>query len=79
MKKVAIFDIDGTIFRSSLLIELTEAFIQEVFFSLKVRKSYARAYKNWLNRRGSYEDYINAVVKAFGQNIKSVLYNEFSR
>ena len=79
MKKVAIFDIDGTIFRSSLLIELTDAFIQEGVFSSKVRKLYARAYKNWIDRRGPYEEYINAVIRAFRQNIKGVRYGEFSK
>ena len=79
MKKVAIFDIDGTVFRSSLLIELTDALIQEGVFSSKVIKLYSQAYENWLNRKGSYEEYIEAVVKAFIQNIKGVSYNEFSR
>jgi len=79
MKKVAIFDIDGTVFRSSLLIELTDALIQEGVFSSKVIKLYSQAYENWLNRKGSYEEYIEAVVKAFIQNIKGVPYNEFSR
>jgi len=79
MKKVAIFDIDGTVFRSSLLIELTDALIQEGIFSSKVRKLYSRAYENWLNRKGPYEEYIEAVVKAFRQNIKGVQYNEFSK
>ncbi|OGZ17984.1 MAG: hypothetical protein A2V72_00625 [Candidatus Nealsonbacteria bacterium RBG_13_37_56] len=79
MKKVAIFDIDGTVFRSSLLIELTDALIQEGVFSSKVIKLYSQAYGNWLNRKGSYEEYIEAVVKAFIQNIKGVSYNEFSR
>jgi len=79
MKKVAIFDIDGTIFRSSLLIELTDALIQEGIFSSRVRKLYARAAENWLDRKGPYEEYINAVVKAFRQNIKGVRYQEFSK
>jgi len=79
MKKVAIFDIDGTIFRSSLLIELTDALIQEGIFSSKSRKLYARAAENWLNRKGPYEEYINAVIRAFRQNIKGVRYQEFSK
>ena len=78
MKKVAIFDIDGTIFRSSLLIELTDALIQEDIFPSKVEKIYTRAYKNWLDRKGPYEEYIGEVVKAFEQNIKGVHYDEFS-
>jgi len=79
MKKVAIFDIDGTVFRSSLLIELTDAFVQEGIFPSKVRKLYAKAYENWLNRKGPYEEYIEAVVRAFRQNIKGVRYDEFSK
>lgn len=79
MKKIAIFDIDGTIFRSSLLIELTDALVQEGIFSSKVRKIYARTCRDWLDRKGSYENYINAVVKGFDQNIKGVRYDEFSK
>lgn len=77
-KKVAIFDIDGTIFRSSLLIELTDALVQEGVFSPKVRSSYSRAAKNWLERKGHYEEYIMAVVDAFVKSIKGVQYKEFS-
>ena len=79
MKKVAIFDIDGTVFRSSLLIELTDALIQEGIFSSRVRKLYAQASKNWLDRKGPYEEYINAVIKAFLQSIRGVRYQEFSK
>lgn len=79
MKRVAIFDIDGTIFRSSLLIELTDAFVQEGIFSSKVRKIYARACKNWLDRKVPYEKYIGAVIKGFDGNIKGVKYKEFSK
>lgn len=79
MKKVAIFDIDGTVFRSSLLIELTDALIQEGIFSSKVRKLYNQTHKNWLDRKGSYKEYIEAVVKAYMRNIKGVNYDEFSR
>lgn len=79
MKKVAIFDIDGTIFRSSLIIELTDAFVQEGIFSSKVGRLYARAYKNWLDRKGPYQEYIKAVIDAFNQNIKGVQYSKFSK
>lgn len=72
MKKVAIFDIDGTIFRSSLLIELTEAMIQAGVFKPKVKDIYAKAYKKWLDRKGPYGEYIGAVVQAFEANIKGV-------
>lgn len=66
------FDIDGTIFRSSLLIELVEALIIEGIFLSNVRKIYSKEYERWLDRKDSYEKYIDAVVKAFDENIKSV-------
>ena len=78
-QKVAVFDIDGTLFRSSLLIEITEALIQEKLFSSQVRSAYAKQYKNWFERNGTYEVYINAVVKAFEKGIKGINRNDFSK
>lgn len=78
-RKVAIFDIDGTIFRSSLLIEVTKALIQEKIFPIKVENVYKEAYKKWSERKGSYEDYIMAVVDAFLHNIKGVKHKDFAR
>jgi len=77
--KVAVFDIDGTIFRSSLIIEITEALIQKKIFSPKMRRVYKKPYLEWLNRKGSYEEYISAVVKAFGKNIKGIRRSDFSK
>lgn len=76
-KPVAIFDIDGTIFRSSLLVELTEALIQSGIFTPSVRKSYSKTYENWIHRRGPYEEYIARVVKAFETHIKGVRSADF--
>lgn len=75
--KVAIFDIDGTIFRSSLLIEITNACIDAEIFPKKVKNVYSLAYENWVNRQGSYEKYISAVIEVFEKNIKGVKYSEF--
>lgn len=79
MRKVAIFDVDGTIFRSSLLIELTDALVQEGVFSSKASKIYSRAYQNWLNRKGPYEEYARAVIDAFGRHIRGVDYKRLSK
>ena len=76
-KSLAIFDIDGTIFRSSLLIEITEVFIREGLFPKEIENVYAKAYENWANRKDSYEKYIGAVVDAFEQSINGVRYNDF--
>jgi len=79
MKKIAIFDVDGTIFRSSLLIEVVEELIKENIFPYSARNFYTKAYQNWSNRKDSYEKYIMAVVKAFEQNIKGVSHGDFVR
>ncbi|PIQ68437.1 MAG: HAD-IB family hydrolase [Candidatus Taylorbacteria bacterium CG11_big_fil_rev_8_21_14_0_20_46_11] len=79
MKKVAIFDIDGTIFRSSLLIQIVDRLIEEGIFSRQKSQDFARQRMAWLDRKGGYDDYIQAVVKVFVQNIKGVPYADFSR
>ena len=78
-RKVAVFDIDGTIFRSSLLIEVTEALIAAGIFPGKASKGYAKAHRAWLDRKGSYEDYIWAVIRTFEKYIPGVHYKDFLR
>lgn len=78
-RKVAIFDIDGTIFRSSLLIELVERLVAQGVFPTKTPDLYARSHREWLDRNGSYEAYINDVVRAFEENIKGVAYDDFAK
>ena len=78
-KKVAIFDIDGTIFRSSLLIEITEELIKEGIFPEKARDVYNKAHGDWSDRKDSYDKYIGAVIEAFMKNIKGVLYSDFEK
>lgn len=77
-RKVAIFDVDGTIFRSSLLIKLVEAFIEEEIFPSGAKKGYAREYKSWLERKGTYDEYIEAIIRVFIEHIRGVSYNDFS-
>lgn len=79
LRKVAIFDIDGTIFRSSLLIELVEVFIEMELFPVSARAEYEKEKVKWLDREGDYEAYIMAVVNVFMKNIKGMPYSEFLR
>lgn len=72
LRKVAVFDIDGTIFRSSLLRELLENLISAGVLPEKTKKFYARSYIEWLNRRGSYEKYIMNIVKAYESSIGGI-------
>ena len=71
-RPVAVFDIDGTIFRSSLFIEITEAFIEEGIFPNKVKDEYYKEFLNWQHRKGGYNDYLDKMVQAYMTNVKGV-------
>ncbi len=74
MQPVAFFDIDGTVFRSSLLIELVDALIADSVFPPEARDVYRDAHTAWRNREGTYEAYIKAVVTTYMTHIKGVHY-----
>ena len=78
MQKVAFFDIDGTIFRSSLLIEVVEACITEGIFSKEAHTGYEKELTQWRNRDGTYEVYIGAVVKVFVEYLRGVHYGDLA-
>ena len=73
-RPLACFDIDGTLFRSSLLIALTDQLIKDEVFPPETRDIYHQAHLAWLDRTGSYDDYIQAVITAFIRHIKGVHY-----
>jgi HAD superfamily hydrolase (TIGR01490 family) len=73
---VAVFDIDGTVFRSSLLIELVEVLIEKEVFPREAREGYASAHEEWLNRNGEYETFIKKVIEVFIYHSKGQLYGD---
>ncbi|MAZ56714.1 hypothetical protein CL653_02905 [bacterium] len=77
-QKVAFFDIDGTIFRSSLLIELVDGLISAGHFPPKAREGFQKEYIAWRNREGTYESYINATVNVFVSNLKGLHYGSLA-
>lgn len=79
MQKVAIFDVDGTIFRSSLLIQIVDRLIFVGAFPEESRDDFERQHEKWLNREGDYDEYIQAVVRSFLTHLKGVKYNILSR
>lgn len=74
-KKLAVFDVDGTIFRSSLLIQLVDRLIENDVFPKSTRKIYEAEHEKWLNREGDYQEYIHAVVLAFNKHLKGIHYS----
>ena len=74
-KKFAVFDIDGTIFRSSLLIKLVEELVARGDFPADAHKVYQKYEDAWVARRGTYEDYIDKVILTFTTHVKGLPYS----
>lgn len=68
--KLAVFDIDGTIFRSSLIIELVNLLVEKRVFPKGLNKEIEEEYVAWANRQGSYDNYISKVVEVYIKYIK---------
>lgn len=77
-RPIAVFDIDGTIFRSSLFHELVEQLVDRGLLPTKVRDEYRASQLKWLDRAGRYEDYTMDMVHAFRDNLKGVPFEEVS-
>jgi HAD superfamily hydrolase (TIGR01490 family) len=73
-RKVAIFDVDGTIFRSSLLIQLVNQLIRDGSFPEETEEVYERQRQKWLDREGDYAAYIESVITAFRKHLKGLHY-----
>ncbi len=69
-KKLAIFDIDGTIFRKNLHFELINELSWLGAFPVSVRKQLTEIYSNWIEHEGTYEDYRKALVGLYSENIR---------
>ncbi len=78
MQKIAFFDIDGTVFRSSLLIELVESLIKAGHFPAESKEEFREVFEAWWNREGDYEAYIEAVVKTFRAHLQGVHYGDMA-
>jgi HAD superfamily hydrolase (TIGR01490 family) len=69
-KKLAIFDIDGTIFRKNLHFELLNELVYSGIFRKTIRTELVKAYGHWLDNEGTYDQYRNKLVKLYEKNIK---------
>jgi HAD superfamily phosphoserine phosphatase-like hydrolase len=76
---LAVFDVDGTLFRRGLLPALTRRLVNEGIFSERVREELSRDYYAWVERRGSYGTYDELVVELFLRELKDVSVAELRR
>ena len=75
-RPLAAFDIDGTVYRSSLLIDLVDELVARGMFPEDAKNTYFRAEESWRNRRAGYDPYMNKVVEAFRKHAKGIPYGE---
>ncbi len=68
-KRLAVFDIDGTIFRKNLAFELIDELAWMKIFDKSVRNELVKLYTNWLDHKGVYDDYRKALVSLYSKNI----------
>lgn len=69
-RKIAVFDIDGTIFRKNLAFELIDELAWLRVFERDVRNTLVSLYTRWLDHKGTYEEYRKALVDLYCKNIK---------
>jgi len=76
---LAVFDVDGTLFRRGLLPALTRRLVNEEVFPERVREELSEDYYAWVERRGSYETYDELVMELFLRELKGVSVAELQR
>lgn len=77
--KIAVFDIDGTIFRKNLAFALINELSWMKIFKRGVRDELVRLYTRWLDHKGTYEEYRKALVKLYEENLKGCKIEEIEK
>ncbi|MGL5126058.1 MAG: HAD family hydrolase [Fusobacteriaceae bacterium] len=78
--KAAFFDIDGTIYRNSLLIEHFKKLIKYELLDIGEYESKVKdTFKKWDERVGDYDNYLQGLTQTYVKAVKglSLKYNEF--
>lgn len=74
MKNIAaFFDVDGTIYRDSLLIEHFKLLIKKGYFSMDAwTNSVKETFEKWVSREGDYDTYLETLVNKYVEGIKDI-------
>ena len=78
VKKFAVFDIDGTLFRWQLYHELFDALIDEKLVQPNDAKSVVDARESWRNRTSDYHDYEQMLITAMQRAIVGINEQKFN-
>ena len=71
-RRLAIFDIDGTIVRWNLIFELYERFVKKGLFPQEALTETVEAYLGWLNREKEFAEYDKKVIQIFFRYAKGL-------
>ncbi|HOF42241.1 MAG TPA: HAD family phosphatase [Candidatus Moranbacteria bacterium] len=77
--KIAVFDIDGTIFRKNLQFELINELSWMNVFPRKVRNQIVSLYTDWIEHKGTYEQYRLGLVHLYEKCIKGCKLEDIER
>jgi len=69
-QRIAVFDIDGTIFRRNLAFELIDELAWLKIFKKEVRNTLITLYTKWLDHKGTYEEYRKALIGLYAESLK---------
>lgn len=75
-KPAAFFGVDGTLFRTNLLLELMEELLREGVLDKSARAEYAKLRERWIAREGTYEAYFEAATRSFAFHMKGIRYHD---
>lgn len=78
-KGLLLSDVDGTFFRWSLFLHMVDRLIENGIFNSVVRDFFREEEKNWRERKGSYDDYINKVIEIFESRIAGVYVKDLKK
>ena len=81
MKKFAVFDIDGTIFRFALFHSIVDQLVLDGFFSEKTANKIEQGRKSWRTRSHpeAFWDYVETSVDAYFKSIKDLTQKQFKK
>jgi len=73
MNTAAFFDIDGTLYRDSLLIEHFKKLLKyEILDEALWHTNVKYIYEDWTKRRGNYDDYIGELARIYTDSLKGL-------
>src|SRR3989344_286713 len=78
-RKLAIFDVDGTIFRWSLFIEIVEGLIEKGYFPQKAFQEINARYLQWMDRKIHYNIYLEQVIQTYYKYLKGCKYSDVEK